>query len=148
MVRDRRRIPRRLRPSRMTRIVGCLMLVLVACAEPATESPAPAVETGSERSMKGWELYSWRDGSEWRFALVVGTNAIRPAGVITEQARDLAALEAALTELAPGEEIVWPGPTARHGSDDDTFALPDAATRARIERVARDRGLTLQILER
>ena len=28
----------------------------------------------NQQAFKGYELYSWQEGSEWRFALLIGTN--------------------------------------------------------------------------
>ena len=137
-----------------TVIVGTFVLAAVACGQPATPtSDRSEVPRAGEHGMKGWELYSWVDErGEWRFSLLVGTNALRPLDAVSapEHAQDVASIERALAELAPGEEIVWPGPSVRHAASSAStvrFAMPDAATRSRIERAARDRGLALEIVE-
>jgi hypothetical protein len=135
-------------PTRV--ILGWIALLALACGQPARQARGSDASEAGQRSMKGWELYSWVDEAdgEWRFSLLVGTNAIRPADAVTapEQALDIASLERALAALAPGEEIVWPGPTARHG-ESGRLAMPDTGTRTRVERAARERALVLEVVD-
>jgi hypothetical protein len=89
----------------------------------------------ASRSMKGWELYSWRDGHDLRFALVVGTNRNKTADEIKRAMN--ADLDKQLATLAKGEEVFWSAPAG--------FDLPDQATRQHVVELARRLGLTLTI---
>ena len=96
---------------------------------------AVAVMMTGSHSMKGWELYSWRDGRELRFALVVGTNRIKTA---TEIKRSMVVdLDKQLAALANGEQVFWSAPAG--------FELPDATTRQHVVELARQLHLTLTI---
>ena len=60
--------------------------------------------------MKGWELYSWRVGDEWRFALLVGTNRIKTSEEITTVGlTGIDGIKRALSRVAPGEYVFWEG---------------------------------------
>jgi len=60
--------------------------------------------------MKGYELYSWETGGEWRFSLLVGTNRLKSAGEITAETVSVHGVYAIITELEKlprGEEVFW-----------------------------------------
>ena len=82
-------------------------LAIGVCAAALTVVAAAAADDPVEqRAFKGWELYAWQDGGDWKFAMLVGTNRNKfcdevknPKGVL-----DLAQAEAALGRLA---EFDW-----------------------------------------
>jgi hypothetical protein len=74
------------------------------------------------RSMKGYELYSWLENSQWHFTLITGTNRnktleeitseldfISEAGWVKVSVAGADALKAALNKLPPGESVFWLG---------------------------------------
>ena len=69
-----------------------------------------SIADASLTSMKGWELYSWRDANGWYFALVEGTNRLKTFEEISAPGVAVlgwTALERKLSRLATGEEILW-----------------------------------------
>ncbi len=52
-----------------------LVLLLSGCTE---EEPLPPLSLPQSlpRSMKGYELYSWKSGTAWRFTLITGTTRL------------------------------------------------------------------------
>lgn len=64
---------------------------------------------GRQKSFKGWELYSWRVGGEWRFSLLMGTNRQKQCDEIKSEktALTLAKLREALQKLAGEESVFW-----------------------------------------
>jgi hypothetical protein len=63
-----------------------------------------------EHSMKGYELYSWETGGEWRFSLLVGTNRLKSAGEIMSEDVSVHGVDAIIAELEKlprGEEVFW-----------------------------------------
>jgi hypothetical protein len=71
-------------------------------------------------SMKGYELYSWSEDSQWHFTLITGTNRnktleeiisnedfISEAGWVQIQVVGVDAIKAVLGKLHQGEEILW-----------------------------------------
>ncbi len=79
--------------------------------------------TGVEKlpdSMKGYELYSWFEDSQWYFTLITGTNRnktfeeirtsgnfISETGWVKIRMSGVDALETALRKLPEGEDVVW-----------------------------------------
>jgi hypothetical protein len=111
------------------------------------------------RAFKGWELYSWPVGNNWRFTLIEGTNRLKTYEEITADGgagagglpkftvTGVEALEAALARLPRGERVFWANEAwweqvqgARGG-----FAPPDPATVERIVRYCEQRGIVLQL---
>ena len=96
-----------------------------------------------ERSIKGYELYSWQSEGEWRHALVMGSNRLKTYEEITKPSvamRSLAELRSQLARLTRGEEIVW-GMTI-----DARLALPPQPMIDEIEKACRELGLNLLVL--
>jgi hypothetical protein len=87
-----------------------------------------------ERSMKGWEIYSWFDATcsakphvksapnpdSVCFALLPGTNRRKTVEEIRKAPLPIAALAQRIATLHPGDEVFWNAP-------DETFDVPDAA---------------------
>lgn len=65
-----------------------------------------------QRSMKGYELYSWKVKGKWHYSILVGTNRTKTYDeIIAGNAERIgsAALEAELRKIPRGEEVVWMG---------------------------------------
>jgi hypothetical protein len=71
-------------------------------------------------SMKGYELYSWEEGGQWRFALITGTNRIKTMEEITSTEDYISengwvnirvvgvdAVKDVLIKLPTGESVFW-----------------------------------------
>ena len=71
-------------------------------------------------SVKGYELYSWSEDSQWHFTLITGTNrnktleeiisnedVISEAGWVQIHVVGVDAIKAVLSKLHQGEEILW-----------------------------------------
>jgi hypothetical protein len=90
------------------------------------------------QAMKGWELYSWREGADWRFAIHLGTNRTKTCDEIKnpKAAHTLAEIETALANLArpPGEEVYWEPPHPAVLAGDCELAYPPSRIVAQIER--------------
>lgn len=63
-----------------------------------------------QKSMKGYELYSWKIKGHWYYSLLPGTNRSKSYEAITAPSmvrRDAAGLKAELQKLPRGEEVFW-----------------------------------------
>lgn len=61
-------------------------------------------------SLKGWELYIWRQGDETHFSLMVGTNRLKTDEEIAKSAvKGLEAVKPKLDQLKKGEELFLHG---------------------------------------
>jgi hypothetical protein len=71
-------------------------------------------------SMKGYELYSWEEGDQWRFTLITGTNRIKTMEEITSDKDFISeigwvnihvvgvdAIKDVLIKLPQGESVFW-----------------------------------------
>jgi hypothetical protein len=110
-------------------------LMLTACRTSVTTP-----DTGLERSMKGFELYSWQNGSQWNFSLLVGTNREKSLDEIKSPDTLLSGinpLRVRLQKIAPGQYVTW--------SSKETLTFPPDEIVKKVEQVCKDQGIILQI---
>ena len=104
-------------PSIMLLLVTTLLtLVSSGCADVQALPPE-----GLPQSMKGYELYSWRSGKDWRFTLITGSNRLKTLAEVTSRANIVednwikvtvagtSGLKAILDRIPAGAFIVWRG---------------------------------------
>jgi hypothetical protein len=106
-------------------------------------------------SMKGYELYSWEENSQWHFTLITGTNRnktleeiisgedfVSEAGWVQTQVVGVDAIKAVLSKLPEGEEISWlAGMREKAEQTNINMLLPPEATIDSIKEHARQCGL-------
>ena len=112
-----------------------LGLLLSGCG--AAVQPAA---TQAAESMKGYELYSWQDGSQWKFSLLVGTNREKTLNEIKSTDTVLLSVDAlkfALEIVSSGQYITW--------SSKDALSFPPDDIIKQVEHICEDRGLILNI---
>ena len=91
-------------------------------------------------SMKGYELYSWQDGGQWKFSLMIGTNRmktleeIKSADVLLTGVDELTSI---LKNIPSGQYITW--------SSRETLAFPPEEIRNQVETTCQEAGLILNI---
>jgi VCBS repeat-containing protein len=115
-------------------------IFLTACV-PVPDT-GDAAMSAKEKSMKGYELYSWQADGAWHYALVVGTNRLKTFDEITSPSvavKSLDELRSQLARLARGEEIVWTTWT------DDRLTLPPQPVIDEIAKACQELSLTLTI---
>ena len=123
----------RTRPSLFFAIL--LAVFLSGCSAGAQPGPTLPAE-----SMKGYELYSWQEGDQWKFSLLTGTNRektldeIQSAGTALE---GVDALRSALEGISSGQTITW--------SAKEPLAFPPEEILQQVEQICRDRDLTCNI---
>jgi hypothetical protein len=111
-------------------LVGSWLSGCGAASQP-TVTPFP-------ESMKGYELYSWQDGNQWNFSLLVGTNREKTLEEIKAEntvLRGVDAVTSALEQMPAGQYITW--------SSRETLSFPTEDVIEQIEKVCTDRGLIL-----
>ncbi|MEW6208682.1 MAG: hypothetical protein AB1631_09970 [Acidobacteriota bacterium] len=87
-----------------------------------------------------YELYSWKQGSVWHYALFEeGTRAGSYEELISNRSalKGTAALEAALKKLPKGKEVLWMSDAPQGMGKPDGKVVPDISlpSRQRIKRV-------------
>ena len=110
-------------------------IFLSACA--ATSEPAA---TPFPESMKGYELYSWQDGSQWKFSILVGTNREKTLDEIKSADVAISGIEelkSTLEQIPEGQYITW--------STRETLSFPPEEILKQVEQTCTDKGLILNI---
>ena len=113
-------------------LLGSLLSGCGAASQP-TATPFP-------ESMKGYELYSWQEGGQWKFALLVGTNRektleeIKSADVVLTGVDELTST---LKNIPSGQYITW--------SAQETLAFPPDEIRSQIALTCKEQGLLLNV---
>ena len=112
------------------------------------------------RSMKGYELYSWSEDSQWHFTLITGTDRnktleeiisnediISEAGWVRIHMVGIDAIKAVLSKLPQGAEVFWLAePRLKQTPPSNiTFMLPPESTIDVIKEYAGQRGLSLLV---
>ena len=116
-----------------------IMLVSLLCCRSQID-PAPQATLAG--SMKGYELYSWREGERWYYSLLPGTNRIKSFAEISgEDVRlpDSEALMMELGRLPAGEWVYW---TAQRVPG---TGLPAAKILTQVMNYSEQNGLLLEI---
>ena len=124
----------------MKTIQSFLLVILLGaslsgCGNASQPEPTPLGE-----SMKGYELYSWQDGSQWKFSLVVGTNREKTIDEIKSADFVLSsvdALKSKLEEIPAGQYITW--------SSKETLSFPPDDIIQQVEQTCKDEGLILSV---
>jgi len=121
------------------KFIVCAILGLTALSGCSPASATPAVP---QESMKGYELYSWESDGTWYFSLLIGTNRLKTLEEI--QAPDVALqgideLKPMLESLASGQYVTWMAV--------DPLAFPPEEIIQQVEKICRDQGLNLSIVE-
>ena len=111
-----------------------LFVSLISACGSASEPPA----TPFAESMKGYELYSWQEGGQWKFSILVGTNReksleeIKSANTIFS---GVDALTAALQNIPEGQYITW--------SSKETLSFPPEEIIEQVQKICEEQGLIL-----
>jgi hypothetical protein len=109
--------------------------LLSGCGKAAQPTVPPFAE-----SMKGYELYSWQEGDQWKFSLLIGTNRektldeIKAADVVLT---GVDALTSTLEKIPAGQYITW--------SSREALSFPPEEVRNQVEKACKDRRLILNI---
>jgi hypothetical protein len=114
-----------------------LVLLLVSLISACGSPPEPPVTPFAD-SMKGYELYSWQDGKQWKFALLIGTNREKTLEEIKSAETTFSGVDAllsALERMPQGQYITW--------SSKETLAFPPDEIIEQIEKACEDQGLIL-----
>lgn len=111
-------------------LLGVLLSGCRTEGQPAATLPA--------ESMKGYELYSWQEGSRWKFSLLIGTNREKTLDEITSTDTvpdGVDALHSALEAVSPGQTITW--------SAKEPLSFPSDDILHQVEQICKEQGLIL-----
>ena len=115
-------------------------VILLAVLLSSCSTTAQPGATLPPESMKGFELYSWQEGDQWKFSLLMGTNREKTLDEIqsTDTALDsVDALRCALETISPGQTITW--------SAKELLAFLPEEILGQVQQICTDQGLTCSI---
>ncbi len=124
----------------MKTVQSLLFTILLGLLLSGCGSAVQPTATQLSESMKGYELYSWQDGGQWRFSLLVRTNREKTLDEIKSTDTVLLgvdALKSALEKVPSGQYITW--------SSKETLSFPPDDIVKQVEKVSEDKGLILNI---
>jgi len=103
-------------------------------------------------SMKGWELYSWQVGSNWKYSLMVGTNSVKTYSSIINNHISVTgedSLKVFLSRLPYQEEVFWIGMDWLEDilGDSGEIQLPPRSIQIDIKEFCDNHNLKLTIIE-
>lgn len=120
------------------RVPGVLLVLAIVFSGCRTTEIEP-----SPTAFKGYKLYSWRDGTGWRYALLLGTNRLKQWSEIERAARPFSDLENALAALPANEYVSWC--PQRLANIQPPLGFPPADAVTRIQRIATAGSWHLQL---
>ena len=102
--------------------IVCVLATYRSTCNTSISTPSEIVTAPLPHSMKGYELYSWPENSQWSFTLVTGTNRVKSLeeiissentvtsdGWVRVSVKDVDSIKNILKELPQHEEIFWVG---------------------------------------
>ena len=148
-----------MRGWKLTSINVLLMVVLVNfvnCSKESQQQPLTVNKINLDsisfsHSMKGWELYSWPNGNDWNYSILMGTNRTKSYLEVTTNRLVVCgtdSLKMLLNKFPAGEYLFWAGKGWLGNSWSDNFgnlALPENATKLEIENYCIQRKIVLYI---
>ena len=123
----------------MKTILSLLLVIPLALLFSSCGTPQPDA-TPLPESMKGYELYSWQEGNQWKFSMLVGTNREKTLDEIKSIDTilpDVDALISTLEKVPSGQYVTW--------SSRETLSLPPDNIIKQVKQICKDEGLILNI---
>ena len=127
----------------MKSVIAVIALALVlACSEGADRPKGQP-----KLAFKGYELYSWQNAGEWRFALVPGTNRLKDWSELNAAATTEGEVQRAIAKLPRGERVSWcphrvegSGPSLEEPPPHRVELLLDIARRSEVDLIVCGQG--------
>ena len=117
-----------------------ILSVLLAVFGTACRPANPLVPQPDTASMKGYELYSWKEDEQWCFSILIGTNREKTLEEIQSLDATLKGMEElhpVLESIPAGEFVTW--------VSGDGLAFPPDETIRQVDQVCRDQGLEFSL---
>jgi hypothetical protein len=102
--------------------------------------------------MKGWELYTWPEGDDWKYSILNGTNRLKTYQEVTTNqitVMGIDSLKMLIDKFPVKEEIFWISDYWLKniwGSNYGNLSLPDTNTVNEVKKYCSSKGLALTIL--
>jgi hypothetical protein len=135
-----------------------LIWILAGCSKDETQiqEPEHQIDINSlifAHSMKGWELYSWHNGNDWNYSILIGTDRLKTYDEVTKNeivvtGKD--SLKMVLDRFPAGETITLIGRGWLErcwGGNFNNLSLPPKDIIDEIKQYCSNINLILQITE-
>ena len=143
--------------TKMVLFVVVVFLLSTSCIREKEQIQAPTSQFDSNsftisHSMKGWELYSWPDGTGWKYSILIGTNRVKTYKEVTTneiQVTGEDSLKKILDKFPKNEMISWFGSNwlkQTWNDDPQNISLPPEQITRIIQRFCDQKELQLQII--
>ena len=99
--------------------------------------PVPGAE-----SMKGYELYSWKEDGQWYFSVLIGTNrekTLKEIQAPEARLKGLEELQPLLESIPAGQYVTW--------LSRQSLAFPPEETLKQVQEICQKQGLELGIIK-
>jgi hypothetical protein len=129
---------------------------LVNCTKERDLEPTPVKSINYDTitfkpAMKGWELYSWPNGNDWNYSILVGTNRLKSLEDVTTNRIIVLgedSLKLLLDKIPENEFIFWISKEWLEniwGNNYGNLCLPDSNTINEIKNYCTQKGLVINI---
>lgn len=142
----------RIRAQFIVIVISLILLPGIGCDRegfPAGRFNPDTVNFG--RSMKGWELYNWKSGTDWKHSILVGTNRIKTLEEVMQNPLAVTgtdSLKRLINRIPEEEWLFWIG-KAWLGScwpyDSGELCLPDTLVINQIRALCKERNIQLMV---
>ena len=142
-------------------VLAIPVLLLAMCCTDNTEVALPeeynwidTINLGHQ--IKGYEIYSWQEDTEWNFNLIYGTNRSKICDEIKEykfynegaadyKVKGVSALKGLLSKLPSGEFVFWSDGKLINNEESkcDDISLPEKAVINEIDNFCKQKGVEL-----
>jgi hypothetical protein len=131
------------------RVTLCVIIltVFVSGCQSATPKPTeqvvnPLLPVPGAKTMKGYELYSWQEGGQWYFSVLIGTNREKTLEEIQAPGAKLKGIEELqplLESIPAGEYVTW--------WSRESLAFPPEEMFKQVQEICKRQGLELEIVK-
>ena len=122
----------------MTKTICAFLFILFVSLMSACGSASEPSATPFAESMKGYELYRWQEGGQWKFSIMVGTNREKSLEEIQSAETSFSGVEeltVALERMPEGQYVTW--------SSRETLSFPPEDIIEQVEKICEEQGLIL-----
>ncbi len=153
-----------MRSNQVIILLAVFILLFIEACTNENEEPSPALNNFLDtlvvpHEMKGYELYSWPEGNDWYFSVMVGTNRTKtyaevisanPSAVHLITVTGIDTLKLVLNKFPENEYITWIGEKwlqSSWGGNFGNLQLPPKNYIDEIANFCNQKKLNLQVTE-
>ena len=131
------------------RFILCVLMLVVFVSgcqsmapKPTEQAINPLLPIPGAKTMKGYELYSWQEESQWYFSVLIGTNREKTLEEIQApdaRLKGIEELQPLLESIPAGEYITW--------WSRESLAFPPEEMLKQVQEICKKQDLELGIVK-